>query len=100
MLGAVGLERYAETGLLRSLVVAPAFRRIGVGAALVGALERQARSLGVVRLVLLTETAEAFFRRHDYAVADRSAIDGKVADSAQFRTCCPASAICMAKSIV
>ena len=99
ILGAIGLERYAETGLLRSLVVAPAFRRAGVGDALVEALERAARASGITQLVLLTETAEAFFRRHDYSVADRRAIDGKVADSAQFRTCCPASAICMTKSL-
>ena len=95
--GAIGLERHGMDGLLRSLVVDPAHRGHGLGVALVDALERAARSSGIRRLVLLTRTAEPFFERRGYAVTPRSSIDADVADSAEFRSLCPASATCMTK---
>ncbi len=95
--GAIGLERYGDVGLLRSLVVAQDRRRGGVGTALVRALERDARSAGVRVLVLLTQTAEAFFRRHGYDVIDRAYAPDEVKASAEFRSLCPASAVCMVK---
>jgi amino-acid N-acetyltransferase len=97
--GAIGLEPYGDTGLLRSLVVAPFVRGTGVGKALVAALEAEAPRSGVSGLVLLTETAAAFFERNGYAVTERKAVGGMVSQSAQFRTCCPASATCMTKTL-
>ena len=60
-IGAIGLERHGDVGLLRSLVVAPDRRRHGLGRTLVATLEKQAVAGGIAQLVLLTETAEAFF---------------------------------------
>jgi N-acetylglutamate synthase-like GNAT family acetyltransferase len=97
--GAIGLEPYGDTGLLRSLVVAPAVRGTGVGKALVAALEGEARRSGVSRLVLLTETAAAFFEHIGYSVAERKKVGGMVSQSAQFLTCCPTSATCMTKTL-
>jgi N-acetylglutamate synthase-like GNAT family acetyltransferase len=70
-IAAIGLERHGDTGLLRSLVVAPARRRHGLGRTLVQRLEEQASATGVAQLVLLTETADTFFRRLGYAVIPR-----------------------------
>ena len=98
-IGAVGLETYGSSGLLRSLVVAPEARGSGLGGRLVDALEDAARSSGVRRLVLLTQTAETFFSHRGYAVIDRADAPAELRDSTEFRSLCPASATCMSKHL-
>jgi amino-acid N-acetyltransferase len=49
--------------------------------------------------VLLTETAEGFFRAIGYEIIDRSHVPEKINQSAEFRLLCPASAVCMRKSL-
>jgi amino-acid N-acetyltransferase len=100
VVGAIGLECHDTVGLLRSLVLAPEYRKRGLGLALVAALERYARSAGVEVLVLLTQTAAPFFDRLGYSVVDRAYVPDEVKASAEFRSLCPASAICMTKSLV
>lgn len=99
IVGAGALERYGETALLRSLVVAPSWRGRGLGHSLVKSLERQARAAGVRELVLLTQTAQALFARLDYRVITRDEAPAAVQTSSEFRTLCPASAVCMAKAL-
>lgn len=96
---AIGLERHGDVGLLRSLVVAPRQRLHGLGRTLVRTLEDHANAIGVAQLVLLTETAETFFRRLGYAVIDRERAPSAVASSAEFRTLCPSTAVCMTKRL-
>jgi amino-acid N-acetyltransferase len=91
------MERYGESALLRSLVVGPSHRRGGFGHQLVTRLEREAQVAGVEQLVLLTETAEEFFRAIGYATIDRRYVPEKIQQSAEFRSLCPASAVCMRK---
>jgi amino-acid N-acetyltransferase len=98
-LGAVGLETYGSSGLLRSLVVAPEARGSGLGGRLVDTLEAAARNGGVRRLVLLTQTAEQFFSHRGYAVIERNDAPAEVRGSTEFRSLCPASATCMAKDL-
>lgn len=98
--GAIGLERYGTAGLLRSLVVAPPHRQRGQGAALVATLEREARTDGVERLVLLTETAEAWFAQLGYALIERAHVPDEIRQSAEFSSLCPASAVCMTKPLL
>lgn len=95
MLGVVGIEVFEEAGLLRSLAVVPHARHRGIGHALAGSLEADARARGLHQLVLLTQTAETFFARRGYAVIDRAAAPAGVRRSAEFRSLCPASAVCM-----
>ncbi|MGO1003211.1 arsenic resistance N-acetyltransferase ArsN2 [Lysobacter sp. CA196] len=95
MLGVVGIEVFDEAGLLRSLAVAPQARHRGIGHALAASLETDARARGLRQLVLLTQTAEAFFARRGYAVIDRAAAPAGIQRSAEFRSLCPASAVCM-----
>lgn len=97
VIGAVGLERYGTVGLLRSLVVAPARRNCGIAGALIEAMEHHASSVGIELLVLLTETAQALFSRLGYSVIDRAYVPDEVKTNAQFRSLCPASAVCMTK---
>ncbi|HEY5850451.1 MAG TPA: arsenic resistance N-acetyltransferase ArsN2 [Lysobacter sp.] len=98
-LGAIGLETFGNVGLLRSMVVRPEARGSGIGGRLVEALEGHARGIGMDQLVLLTQTAETFFANLGYAVIAREAAPSAVQRSAEFRSICPASAICMTKQL-
>jgi amino-acid N-acetyltransferase len=98
VLGVIALERFGADGLLRSLAVAPDYQKCGFGRELVARLERDAQAGGVERLVLLTDTAEPFFRSLGYEVIDRSSVSEELKQSAEFRSLCPASAVCMSKA--
>jgi amino-acid N-acetyltransferase len=100
LLGVIALECFGTNGLLRSLAVAPGHRRRGWGRELVARVERDARAEGIARLTLLTETAEPFFRRLGYEAINRREVPEEVQRSAEFRSLCPASAICMTKTLV
>ena len=98
--GAIALERPSgNDALLRSLVIVPASRGCGLGQQLVDRVEQDSRQAGIRRLVLLTETAESFFNHLGYAVIDRQSVSGAVQQSAEFRSLCPAAAVCMAKAL-
>jgi N-acetylglutamate synthase-like GNAT family acetyltransferase len=99
LIGMIGLERHGSAGLLRSLVVSPGHRRQGLGRDLVATLEREARAAGVQLLVLLTQTAVAFFERLGYEVIDRALAPDRLKRSAEFRSLCPASALCLIKQL-
>lgn len=99
VVGAIGLERHGDVGLLRSLVVSPRIQRRGIGKDLVATVERAALAAGVDLIVLLTQTAEAFFRQLGYAVVDRAYVPDEIKHSAEFRSLCPASAVCMTKDM-
>ena len=99
LVAVIGLERFGEEALLRSLAVTPEHRGRGLGRELVARVERDANAGGVARLVLLTQTAEAFFRDLGYSVTDRRNVSDGVKQSAEFRSLCPASAVCMSKAL-
>ena len=98
-IGAVGLETYGNSGLLRSLVVAPESRGAGFGVRLLDALENAARGSGLKQLVLLTQTAERFFAQRGYTVIERASAPIELRESTEFKSLCPASATCMSKSL-
>lgn len=100
IVGAIAVERFSgREALLRSLVIVRASRGCGLGQRLVERVEQDSRQAGIHRLVLLTATAEWFFKHLGYAVIDRQSVGGAVKQSAEFRSLCPASAVCMAKSL-
>lgn len=99
VVGAVGLEPFGRVGLLRSLVVHPSHRGLGLGGAMVAQLERRARVAGVEELYLLTTSAAAFFEARGYRPLDRSQVPSSVAASTEFRSLCPASAVCLCKHL-
>jgi len=100
LVGVIGLECYGAGALLRSLAIAPDFQRRRLGRQLIARLENDARTDGVQQLVLLTESAQAFFGGLGYEVIDRRYVSEDLKQSAEFRSLCPASAVCMTKSLV
>jgi amino-acid N-acetyltransferase len=97
--GVIGMECFGACALLRSLAVAPSHQKRGIGRQLIVRLESDAHSDGVEQLVLLTETAEAFFRAIGYQVTDRRYVPEEIKRTAEFQSLCPASAVCMTKSL-
>ncbi|WHS58604.1 arsenic resistance N-acetyltransferase ArsN2 [Pseudomonas sp. G2-4] len=95
-----GIEGSGAERLLRSLVVLEAQRGRGTGAAVLDVLEAFAKSEGVGRLHLLTDSAVAFFTAHGYQARDRSLAPASISATAQFKTLCPASATYLSKSLV
>jgi len=100
LVGAIGLERHGAAGLLRSLIVSPSHRQHGLGGKLVTTLEHAAPTAEIEMLVLLTQTARGFFESLGYNVVDRSCVPDEIKESAEFRSLCPATAVCMTKSLV
>jgi amino-acid N-acetyltransferase len=94
-----GIEGEGTDRLLRSLVVLEGQGGRGVGAAAVAALETFAKSDGVERLHLLTDTAATFFAGLGYQPLDRALAPASISATAQFRALCPASAVYLSKRL-
>lgn len=72
VVGAVALERFGDTAMLRSLVVAPEHRRRGIGFRLAAGALEVARWSGIEEVHLFTEEAQAFFAKFGF-----DAVSGK-----------------------
>jgi UDP-N-acetylmuramate: L-alanyl-gamma-D-glutamyl-meso-diaminopimelate ligase len=93
--GCVGLERYGQAALLRSLAVSENRRGEGLGWLLAEAALDRARALGTRRVFLLTTTAVEFFaQKLGFRACERGAVDPDVARSWKFAGSGP-DATCM-----
>ena len=99
IIGLIGLEVLGTTGLLRSLVVAEAARRAGLGGKLVGALESAAETAGIDELWLLTIDAERFFERQGFTIVEREVVPDSIRQTGEFSELCPDTAYLMMKSL-
>jgi amino-acid N-acetyltransferase len=97
--GAIGVEQFGATGLLRSLVVVKRKRGTGAGSFLLSSLEEAARTNGVRELWLLTIDAQVYFQQHGYRVRRREAAPAPIRGTAEFRDLCPADAVLMSKKL-
>jgi len=95
--GIIGLERYGEIGLLRSLVVAPEERRSGLGASLVAALQARAGQNAIRDLYLITIDADPYFSRLGFDPVERASVPQAIRDTSEFSELCPGDAIVMRK---
>jgi N-acetylglutamate synthase-like GNAT family acetyltransferase len=97
-LGYAGLEGEGPDRLLRSVVIDAAARGRGHGRALVDAVVREAGKRGVAKLWLLTLDAVGFFEKAGFARAVRGQAPAPIASTAEFRTLCPDTAVCMTRA--
>jgi len=98
--GAIGLETYGTTALLRSLVIRPDQQKAGLGGQLVEQLESRAQAAGATDMFLLTETATGFFCRLGYALIDRGHVPEVIRSTRQFSSLCPDSADVLHKALL
>jgi amino-acid N-acetyltransferase len=97
--GAAGLERHGEVGLLRSVVVDPAYRGTGLGASLIEQILSRARRENLKSVYLLTTTAAEFFPRFGFHRVERAALPAALNDSEELRGACPDTAIAMVREL-
>jgi N-acetylglutamate synthase-like GNAT family acetyltransferase len=99
VVAAGALQHFGSSALLRSVVVTEHRRGSGLGQMIVCELERLARAAQVTELILLTQTAAEFFARQGYRAIERTSAPQDMQTSEEFRSLCPSSATCMAKSL-
>jgi amino-acid N-acetyltransferase len=98
IVGAVALEMYPDSALLRSLVVEQTAQGKGLGGRLTQAAIDEAQRRGVNAIYLLTTTADQFFPRFGFVTVDRQAMPASIQGSIEFQSACPASAIAMERT--
>ncbi|MEK7252865.1 MAG: arsenic resistance N-acetyltransferase ArsN2 [Actinomycetota bacterium] len=97
LVGAGAVEQHGDSGLLRSLVVAPEARSTGIGSGIVTELERWADEVGLSGTYLLTDTAEQFFARRGYRRIGRTDAPPAVKASVEWAIACDESCIAMVR---
>jgi amino-acid N-acetyltransferase len=93
--GCAGLERYGQSGLLRSVATSTSFRGVGLGQELVRKVLDKANKDGIKDVVLLTTTADQFFPRFGFNRIVRETAPDAVKSSVEFQGACPDSAVTM-----
>lgn len=92
--GCVGLEIYDDVALLRSLAVAPAQQKTGLGKLLTENILTYARAAKVQEIILLTTTARDFFvNKLGFTLAIRADYNEKLASSPEWNLPCCTSAV-------
>jgi amino-acid N-acetyltransferase len=99
IVGCAAIETFVGSALLRSVAVTPHRRGTGVGRSLVHAAEELARQAGADEMILLTETAEQWFRGLGYDRIDRATVQAEVAQSVEFVTACSEAAVAMRRPL-
>lgn len=100
VIACAGFERFADTGLLRSVAVDDEYRGCGFGVEIVGAVISKARSEGVKEFVLLTTTAKDLFAdKFGFDVTSRESIGATFDSSSEWNLPRCSSAVVMTKDL-
>lgn len=94
-----GVEVCCDNALLRSVAVRDDWRRNGLGQLLVQRALNEAETRGIHALYLLTMTAEHYFPRFGFETIARDRVPPEIAETLEFRSACPTSAVAMSKSL-
>lgn len=100
LVGVAGIEACGVAGehaLLRSVAVAPAWQKRGLGRALVTRTIAEAEARGAKALYLLTTTAEHYFPSFGFHCTSRRDVPDEVRATAEFQGACPESATVMVR---
>lgn len=99
IVGVAGLEICCDNALLRSVAVRPEWRRHAVGRDLVRRIVNEAEGRGLNALYLLTTTAEHYFPRFGFETIERKDVAPEIAETVEFKSACPATAVAMKKPL-
>ncbi|MCK5406884.1 MAG: GNAT family N-acetyltransferase [Candidatus Krumholzibacteria bacterium] len=95
IVGAGGVEVYGHYGLLRSVVVDPAFRGKGLGEAIVSDRLRWSARQGLRAVYLLTTTVPEFFEKIGFTEMSRAEVPTEIQGSKEYSEICPVTATAM-----
>lgn len=99
VVGCIGMEVRGADALFRSLVVAPAYRGLGLARRVFEALAAHARTRGVARAYLLTTTIEPLAQAWGFRRIDRAQVPESIRETSEFRGGCCVSAVPMWKDL-
>lgn len=99
LIGTIGLEVYDDIALLRSLAVNPNYRGKGIGQALYARIMDYAQSHTIREIYLLTLTAEEFFAKRGFEIANRQDLPPAIKATKEFRGLCPDTAVSMGRKV-
>lgn len=99
LVAVAGLEVCCDHGVLRSVAVHPEWQRHGLGRELVQRIVCHAEERGVRALYLLTMTAEHYFPRFGFEAIERAAVPADIAETLEFKSACPATAVAMQRKL-
>ena len=99
LVGVAGLELCCDNGLLRSVAVAPAWQKQGLARTLVSRVIAEAEERRLHAMYLLTTTAAHYFPKFGFTETTRAAVPADVAETEEFKSACPASAVVMMRPI-
>ncbi len=100
VVGAIAFERYGKLGLLRSLVVDPERRGLGLGAALLDAGLRAMAKAGIHEAYGLTTTVAPWLENLGWTELSQAGLPPALVASKQLQGACPASARAFRLSLV
>lgn len=100
IVGCIGIEIYGKDAILRSLAVDEVWRNQKIASSLYVTLLDDCLENGITHLFLLTNTAQGYFERLGWNIANRSEVPAAVGASAEFAHLCPSTAVCMDLSLL
>lgn len=99
IVGCIGLEIKGHNGLLRSFAVSGDFKNKAIGNRLFELLRSKAQTVGIMKLHLLTTTAELYFLRKGFKNEDRKNTPAEINESTEFSEICPSNSIYLTLNI-
>ena len=99
IMSVIGLEKYNNVGLLRSLAVTDLFKNLQVGSRLIRQIFELCASEHIDKLYLLTTTAEKYFVKFGFLKIDRIEAPDILKQTREFKDICPLSAVLMYKNL-
>lgn len=94
-IGIVGLEKFSDVALLRSMVIFEAFRGQGYGKTICNKILEIAKTEDIKEVFLLTCTAKDFFQHLGFKKISREEPPYSIRSTTEFMGLCPESAICL-----
>ncbi|HUW65831.1 MAG TPA: arsenic resistance N-acetyltransferase ArsN2 [Spirochaetia bacterium] len=95
VVGVIGMEQSGRSVLLRSLAVNAAWRKAGLGSALVDRALQEVREDGGQAVYLLTTTAAKYMERRGFVMIERREVPEVLLQNSVLDGICPSSSICL-----
>jgi N-acetylglutamate synthase-like GNAT family acetyltransferase len=94
-----GYELLGDNALVRSVVILPKYRSLGLGTRATEVLLEQARRDGARRAFLLTSSSAGFFKGLGFVEIDRSSAPSAILQTRQAACLCPTSATLLVRNL-